>query len=91
MAEDEVVVKPSLQSLQEEIEAAERELGFERLNPPPRWRHKANGHEYGILCVALEEATLTPLVVYRPLNVIFDRCYFTRPLQQFLQRFERLE
>lgn len=46
------------------------------------WRHAASGVKYFVMAVALEEETLTPVVVYSG----HDGIVWTRPLSVFLSR-----
>ena len=54
--------------------------------PASTWRHRSGGL-YTVTCVALEESTLTPVVVYQGDETGLR---WTRPVEQFLDgRFTR--
>jgi hypothetical protein len=52
-----------------------------------RWRHRRSGRLVVVACLALLEATLAPVVVYREDETLIP---FIRPTEEFLERFERL-
>lgn len=55
--------------------------------PGEVWKHVKTGGRYMVICMALEEATETPVVVYRGLE---NGGTWTRPAREFLDgRFER--
>jgi hypothetical protein len=58
-----------------------------RVSPGWRFRHRRTHRPVTVSCLALEEATLTPQVVYRDDDTLIP---FTRPAEQFCERFERL-
>jgi type IV secretory pathway TrbF-like protein len=60
----------------------------EKVPAGSRWRHRRSGRLVTVACVALEEATLTPAVVYREDASLVP---LVRPADQFCDgRWERL-
>jgi type IV secretory pathway TrbF-like protein len=61
----------------------------ERVPAGSRWRHRRSGRTVTVACVALDEATLTPVVVYREDGSLLP---FVRRADVFCEegRFERL-
>jgi hypothetical protein len=51
--------------------------------------HAKTGHRYEVVAVALEEATLSPVVVYRAIDA--PQLTWTRPLGEFQGRFVRVD
>ena len=79
----------------------ESELGdivrnaYKRLERPgcdsqqiPDYVHRKSGNEYVVTSVALREADLKPLVIYRKRN---NNVKFARPLDEFLEKFRAKE
>lgn len=62
-------------------EAALARIVFSPVRAGQTWRHVKSGGKYIVVAVALEEATLTPVVVYRG----HDDVVWTRPLDEFLR------
>jgi hypothetical protein len=52
------------------------------------WRHKATGNIYASFGVAYEEATLEHVVIYTRGDI---RVLWTRPLAEFMEKFELVE
>jgi Protein of unknown function (DUF1653) len=58
------------------------------VRPGDIWVHERTRGRYSVVCVALEEATETEVIVYRSLS---NGVAWTRPLEQFIDgRFTRL-
>lgn len=54
-------------------------------NTSDRWVHNKSGGVYSVVGVALEEATLTTVIVYENLD---GGPMWTRPAREFLDRFQ---
>lgn len=52
--------------------------------PTGRAKHQKTKNSYKVVTVALEEATLSPVVVYED----SEGLVFTRPLDEFLRKFQ---
>lgn len=61
---------------------------LDKIHVNKEYRHVKTGNRYIVVGVAYEEATLTPLVVYREWGNAYPM-YWTRPATEFLDgRFE---
>jgi hypothetical protein len=76
-------------ALKERIEGARHLLGLDTAGSV-LWRHKKSLREYVVSGVALEERTLTAVVIYNAVDDGLWPCRFTRPILEFLSRFERV-
>lgn len=52
------------------------------------WRHRKTGGRYHVVCVAVREADLVPLVVYQNSETLVT---WARPVAEFVERFDREE
>lgn len=62
------------------------ELAAVGIGPGERWRHRSGG-SYSVVCVAMDENTIRPVVVYRGEETGLT---WTRPVPNFRERFVRI-
>ena len=79
------------QQLLGEMENAVGELGFDPLNDPfNTFVHTTTGNRYRVARLAFEESTLRIVVVYFKAEAGKTRIVFTRPIDEFLAKFEKV-